>query len=69
MSKQLTAVEWLEEQYKKFNQPVSPTLFEEAKARERQQIINAYNAFYIDETVVITELLNGEKYFNDNFSE
>lgn len=48
MSKQLTAVEWLREQFHKVPQSQFGNMFEQAKEMERKQIEDAFEAGFSD---------------------
>ena len=69
MSKQQTAVEWLEEKIKSnLNNPMSvkfQEMFEQAKQLERQQIIDAHDNGYIDGANKKT--ITAENYYNETF--
>jgi hypothetical protein len=66
MTKKQTSVKWLQEaMQKKLNYELSPSfleLFEQAKAMEKEQIIDAY---YGDSNS--QSILNGEQYYNENY--
>ncbi len=61
-----TAVEWLFEQLKENNMLTFDEwtgLFEQAKAMEKEQIINAYDRGYFDYDIY----RNGQNYYNETF--
>jgi hypothetical protein len=68
--KQVTAVEWLQEAIsKKVNNELGPyfiDLFDNAKAMEKEQIIDAYsNNGWNDED----QKANAEQYYNEQFKQ
>jgi hypothetical protein len=68
MSKQMTAVEWLEQEFIALqNYGVNELgLFIKAKTMEKQQIIDACNQI---EVIGLDHELAGEKYYNQNFNK
>ena len=56
-----TAVEWLEDKYKKLHIPIPKALFDHAKEMEKEQIIDAHN----DGTK--RQIDNSELYYNETF--
>jgi len=61
-----TAVEWLIEQLKENNMLTFDEwtgLFEQAKAMEKEHIINAYDRGYFDYDIY----RNGQNYYNETF--
>lgn len=59
-----TAVEWLEEQFNNPNIPNSQTLFNQAKAMEKEQIMDAYN---ISWALRDKPYATADKYYNETF--
>jgi hypothetical protein len=54
-----TAVEWLEDKYKKLHIPIPKALFDHAKEMEKQQIIEAYcNG---------DDNISAQQYYNETF--
>ena len=72
MSKQ-TAVEWLKEAMsKKLSSEIGPyflDLFEQAKAMEKQQIIEAYKIGYDEGLQIITKYENVEDYYTSTYGQ
>ena len=68
MSKQMTAVEWLEQEFIALqNYGVNELgLFIKAKTMEKQQNIDACNQI---EVIGLDHELAGEKYYNQNFNK
>jgi hypothetical protein len=72
--KNITAVEWLIEKYKSQNTLLFADDFEQAKAMEKKQIIDACNddifsdAYTIDEEDNYKLTTQGELYYNDTFN-
>ena len=68
MSKQMTAVEWLEQEFIALqNYGVNELgLFVKAKEMEKQQIIDACNQI---EVIGLDYELPGKKYYNQNFNK
>ena len=70
MSKQ-TAVEWLQEAMsKKLSSKIGPyflDLFENAKAMEKEQIIEAYKIGYDEGLQIITKYENVEDYYTSTY--
>ncbi len=68
MSKQMTAIEWLEQEFIALqNYGVNELgLFAKAKEMEKQQIIDACNQI---EVIGLDHELAGEKYYNKNFNK
>jgi hypothetical protein len=65
MSKQQTAIDWLEKELKdRYFLINSEPLFEQAKQIEKEQIVDAYDTTSIDE---LGEFLNGKQYYNETF--
>ena len=70
MSKQQTAVDWLAHEINrrgpKENNPPQwlHELYDQAKAMEKEQIIDAYDTTSIDE---LGEFLNGKQYYNETY--
>ena len=65
-----TAVEWLEEQLnpdmKTMQGNIIQDLLEQAKAMEKEQIIDAYRKG-VEEDVYVNPLKTGTQYFNETF--
>jgi hypothetical protein len=63
-----TAVEWLQEAIsKKVNNELGPyfiDLFDNAKAMEKEQIVNAVDGFPLE-----NRHLDGEQYYNETFKQ
>jgi len=68
--KEITAVEWLQEAIsKKVNNELAPyfiDLFDNAKAMEKEQLIQANEDFSTNE---LGELLTGEQYYNETYKK
>jgi len=58
---QQTAVEWF---YQRILAKDIKKVFEQAKAMEKEQIINAHGLKYYD---IIEEVINGEQYYNETY--
>jgi hypothetical protein len=69
MNKQQTAVEWLEAQmptaFKDLT--INLQLFQEAKAMEKQQIIQTWHNGYNNQSPMIDEKNCGQQYYNETF--
>jgi hypothetical protein len=61
-----TAVEWLEFRYKN-NITLNQYDFEEAKGKEKEKIIDAYNQGCID--TLKDGMKRGEQYYNETFNK
>lgn len=59
-----TAVEWLVNQYIE-KLTITPAMVEQAKAMEKEQIIDAYDAGLYDTT--FCEKVHAEQYYNETF--
>ena len=70
MSKQ-TAVEWLvEELFKKIDYiQVDPRIINQAKAMEREQIIETWHNGYNNQSPMIDEENCGQQYYNETFGK
>ena len=64
--KQLTAVEWLVEQLKdmEYDLRLIPNTINQAKAMEKEQIVNAYN-----DCEWTGDHEDGEQYYNETFNK
>ena len=62
-----TAVEWLNEQFNNPNIPNSQMLFEQAKAMEKEQIVDAYIDGEDDETNRRVLKMAAEQYYNETY--
>ena len=62
--KQLTAVEWLEEQINPYAVSVHQDLFDQAKEMEKEQIVNAWDSAYGGDSYY-----SGENYYNGTFKQ
>jgi hypothetical protein len=58
---QQTAVEWF---YQRILSKDIKEVFEQAKAMEKEQIINAHGLKYYD---ITEEVINGEQYYNETY--
>ena len=70
MSKQI-AVEWLvEELFKKIDYiQVDPRIINQAKAMEREQIIETWHNGYNNQSPMIDEENCGQQYYNETFGK
>ena len=64
MDNKQTAVEWLIEQWPILESQLPPWLINQAKAMEREQIVNAVDGFPLDK-----RHLNGEQYYNETYKQ
>ena len=67
MNKQVTAVEWLIERYFASNEPFDYKHLEQAKAMEKEQIIQFADKY--DAYVVQGGTLTAEQYYNETYGE
>ena len=61
-----TAVEWLIEQWPILESQLPPRLIEQAKAMEKEQIVEAYRTG-VEEDVYERPLRTGKQYYNETF--
>ena len=66
MSEQMTAVEWLLEQWPILESQIPPRILDQAKEMEKQQLIDACNQI---EVIGLDHELPGEQYYNENFNK
>ena len=59
-----TAIDWLIDQYKKDDGKFMPGVYEQAKEKEKEQIINAWIA-----TDNELQRLAGEQYYNQTYNQ
>ena len=65
----LTAVEWLEDVYNTQGR-ILPTQFEQAKAMEKEQIMDAYGQGVADEAgEIIDPTKDAEQYYNQSYGK
>jgi len=68
MDKNQTAVEWLREQWHKVPQSQFGNLFEQAKAMEKQQIIDARASAPINPIPHKNYIIEAEHYYNETYA-
>jgi hypothetical protein len=66
ITKNLTAVEWLYQKMFEYQGRITKEDYEQAKAMEREQIINAHGLKYYD---ITEEVINGEQYYNETYNK
>ena len=68
-----TAVEWLEDKYKKLHIPIPKALFDHAKEMEKEQIVeaceNTIKSFELDKDKTGFFVMGGEGYYNQTFKQ
>ena len=66
---QQTAVEWLKEQYIERGETLPSGVFQEAKAMEKEQIVQAWDkrGSRIVPRYFLEENINGEQYYNETY--
>ena len=60
-----TAVEWLEDKYKKLHIPIPKALFDHAKVMEKQQIVDANTVGQGENPIFPNQ--EAEQYYNETF--
>ena len=66
-----TAIEWLEDKYKKLHIPIPKALFDHAKVMEKEQIVDAFSegTKMIDVNDEMSAIFNGIIYYGENYEQ